>query len=102
MPTIGIGRANDRGTVYRGRVGTPVQNILLACGIRSSLLYAAMLVVVPMRWDAYSSASQTVSELSAIAAPTSGLMADSDPGSSRAAHADRGGQRQGTQTTSSP
>jgi hypothetical protein len=36
----------------------------------SSLLYAVMLVLVPMGWEGYSSASHTVSELSAIDAPT--------------------------------
>ena len=46
---------------------------LLTCGILASLLYAAMLVFVPMRWEGYSSASQTVSELSAIGAPTRSL-----------------------------
>jgi CubicO group peptidase (beta-lactamase class C family) len=43
---------------------------LLACGIVASLLYAAMLVLVPMQWEGYSSASQAISELSAIDAPT--------------------------------
>src|SRR6266571_8753399 len=43
---------------------------LLACGILSSLLYVAMNVFVAMQWEAYSSVSQTVSELSAIDAPT--------------------------------
>lgn len=42
----------------------------LACGILSALLYATMLVIVPLGWSGYSSASQTVSELSAIDAPT--------------------------------
>lgn len=42
----------------------------LACGFLSSLLYAAMNVVVPMFYEGYSLASQTVSELSAIGAPT--------------------------------
>ena len=42
----------------------------LACGLFSALLYAAMLIVVPLAWSEYSSASQTVSELSAIDAPT--------------------------------
>ena len=42
----------------------------LACGLASALLYATMLVVVPLVWSEYSSASQTVSELSAIDAPT--------------------------------
>jgi hypothetical protein len=44
--------------------------ILIVCGIAASLLYAAMLVFVPMQWESYSSTSQTVSELSAIGAPT--------------------------------
>src|SRR4051795_330093 len=46
------------------------RRILLTCGIVSSLLYVAMNVFVPLQWDGYSSASQTVSELSAIGAPT--------------------------------
>jgi len=46
---------------------------LLVCGVLSSLLYAAMNVVVPMQWEDYSSAAQTVSELSAIGAPTRAL-----------------------------
>jgi hypothetical protein len=50
-----------------------VRKVLLVCGILSSLLYVAMLVVVAMQWEAYSSASQTVSELSAIGAPTRAL-----------------------------
>lgn len=43
---------------------------LLACGILSSILYAAMNAFVPMGFDGYSLSSQTVSELSAIGAPT--------------------------------
>src|SRR4051812_18613573 len=43
---------------------------LLACGLAASLLYVAMNVFVPMQWDAYSSFSQTISELSAVDAPT--------------------------------
>src|SRR5579862_2852664 len=43
---------------------------LLVCGVLSSLLYVAMIVFVPMQWEGYRSASQTVSELSAIGAPT--------------------------------
>ena len=43
---------------------------LLACGLAASLLYIAMNVFVPTQWDAYSSFSQTISELSAIDAPT--------------------------------
>src|SRR5580765_6473483 len=50
-----------------------VRKVLLVCGILSSLLYVAMVVVIAMRWQGYSSASQTVSELSAIGAPTRAL-----------------------------
>lgn len=47
-----------------------VRKILVFCGILSSLLYVAMNIFVPMLFPGYSSASQTVSELSAIDAPT--------------------------------
>jgi hypothetical protein len=47
-----------------------VRRALLLCGILSSLLYVAMNVFVAMHWQGYSSISQTVSELSAIDAPT--------------------------------
>ncbi|HUX89233.1 MAG TPA: DUF998 domain-containing protein [Gallionellaceae bacterium] len=47
------------------------RNILLVCGILSALLYGAMIVAI--RYDGYSLLSQTVSELSAIGAPTRAL-----------------------------
>lgn len=47
-----------------------VRKILLIYGILASLLYVAMNILVPMVWEGYRSASQTVSELSAIGAPT--------------------------------
>jgi uncharacterized protein DUF998 len=47
-----------------------VRTSLLLCGILSSLLYVAMNVFIPIQWEGYSSASQTISELSAIGAPT--------------------------------
>jgi len=47
-----------------------VRKALLGCGILSSLLYVAMNVFVAMHWQGYSSVFQTVSELSAIDAPT--------------------------------
>jgi Protein of unknown function (DUF998) len=54
----------------REPVPSMARTILLVCGILSSLLYVAMNVFVPMQWEGYSSTSQTVSELSAIGAPT--------------------------------
>ena len=50
-----------------------LRKTLLFCGIASSLLYVAMNVFVAMQWETYSSASQTVSELSAVGAPTRSL-----------------------------
>ncbi len=49
------------------------RRIFLICGILSSLLYLALNILVPMQWPAYNSASQTVSELSAVNAPTRSL-----------------------------
>jgi hypothetical protein len=46
------------------------QKTLLICGILSSLLYVAMNIFVPLWDDSYNSFSQTISELSAIDAPT--------------------------------
>ena len=42
----------------------------LICGIASSFLYAGMNVFIPTGWPGYDSASRTVSELSAVGAPT--------------------------------
>jgi Protein of unknown function (DUF998) len=50
-----------------------LQKALLLSGLASSLVYAAVNVAAPMTWDEYSIASQTVSELSAIGAPTRAL-----------------------------
>ena len=44
--------------------------ILLVCGILSSLLYVTINIIVPVQWKSYNWVSQTVSELSAINAPT--------------------------------
>lgn len=49
------------------------EHVLLSCGILAALLYIGMLALVPMRWEGYRSAAQTISELSAIGAPTRSL-----------------------------
>src|SRR5687767_885542 len=54
--------------------GRMVRKVLLVCGIPSSLLYVAILVLAPMLWESYSSISQTVSELFAIDAPSRPLV----------------------------
>lgn len=73
MTTVGMAHGSGRNITQAVRSGSAVQRGLLACGVLSSLLYAAMLVFVPMRWPGYSSAAQSVSELSAIGAPTRSL-----------------------------
>jgi hypothetical protein len=47
-----------------------MKKILLMCGILSSLVYAAMNAFIPLLFDGYSYSYHTVSELSAIGAPT--------------------------------
>lgn len=50
-----------------------LRKALLVGGIVSSVVYVAMTVFIAMQWESYSSASQTISELSAIEAPTRSL-----------------------------
>src|SRR5580765_8406035 len=59
--------------MYFSRHNKFTRRIFLICGILSSILYLALNVLVPMQWPAYNSASQTVSELSAVNAPTRSL-----------------------------
>lgn len=47
-----------------------VSKMLLVCGALSSLLYFVINIIVPAQWADYSVVSQTVSELSAVDAPT--------------------------------
>jgi hypothetical protein len=47
-----------------------IRDAWLICGPISSLFYVAMNLIVPTKWPEYSPAAQTVSELSAVAAPT--------------------------------
>lgn len=42
----------------------------LLCGLVASVLYIAMNALIPLLWTGYSSFSQTISELSAVDAPT--------------------------------
>lgn len=51
-----------------------VRKALLVCGILSSLLYVATDIVAAMRYEGYSYTSQTISELSAIGAPTRAFL----------------------------
>jgi hypothetical protein len=60
--------SQNRITVHQA--GEMVPRALLVCGILSSLLYVAMNIVGALRFEGYDWLSQTVSELSAIDAPT--------------------------------
>ncbi|MCA8916004.1 MAG: DUF998 domain-containing protein [Planctomycetes bacterium] len=58
--------------------GTSVRQLttrraLLVCGTLAAGWYVLMNIFVPLQWPEYSAAAQTVSELSAINAPTRGL-----------------------------
>lgn len=55
-------------TGFSGKIS--LKKALLICGILSSLLYAAMNIFIPLLWEGYSFTSQTISELSAVDAPT--------------------------------
>ena len=52
-----------------------VRKVLLVCGILSSLLYVAINILGALQWEGYSLISQTISELSAIDAPSRPLVA---------------------------
>lgn len=52
-----------------------VRNILLVCGILSSVLYVGADIVAAMSWHSYSYTSQSISELFAIGSPTRWIFA---------------------------
>ncbi len=54
----------------KGLQATTLQKFLLLCGIFSVIWYAIINSIVPIQYPGYSIVSQTVSELSAIDAPT--------------------------------
>jgi len=52
-----------------------IRKVLLVCGILSSLLWVGADILAAMLYAGYSYTSQTISELSAIGAPTKSLLA---------------------------
>jgi hypothetical protein len=68
------GRGIFTATAHQDDLASPrraaLKRPLLACGVLSSVLYIAMNAFVPVLYEGYSAISQTVSELSAIGAPT--------------------------------
>jgi hypothetical protein len=65
----GLQRRSTASTHNRVRTER-LRQALLGCGILAAVLYVAMTLVVGMLWEGYSAGSQTISELSAIGAPT--------------------------------
>ncbi|HET6807952.1 MAG TPA: DUF998 domain-containing protein [Nitrososphaera sp.] len=58
-----------------GGTSSTLLKVLLICGIIASLLYGAIDILGGMVWHGYSFASQAISELTAIGAPTRQLLA---------------------------
>jgi hypothetical protein len=57
----------------KSKINSMFKKFLLSCGIFSSLLYMAMNIFVPVYFKGYDWVSQSISELSAIDAPTRSL-----------------------------
>lgn len=74
MTTLGVRPASARPISRPVRSGGMVQPALLACGIVSSLLYAATDLLGGLRYEGYSFTSQAVSELMATGAPSESLV----------------------------
>jgi hypothetical protein len=72
--TIDRAPERTRRNVPTQSLGGTQRRFMLAGGIGASLFYVAALVLGPMRWEGYSSADQTVSELFAIDAPSRPLV----------------------------
>lgn len=51
-----------------------VRKLLLVCGIVAPVLYVVTIVIADLMWEGYSSASQSVSELFAVEAPTKSFV----------------------------
>jgi hypothetical protein len=66
-------RGIQRRSAGRTKSGASVERWrkpLITCGILAGVVYIAMTMFVGMLWDGYSAAHQTISEISAIGAPT--------------------------------
>jgi hypothetical protein len=70
MATIISSRPSHEGAVSGRTPPGTLQKALLLCGILSSLVYVAADVTAGLSWSGYSFAAQTISELSAIGAPS--------------------------------
>jgi hypothetical protein len=74
MTTIAMIQDRRQTMAQSVRSGSIVRQVLLACGILSSLLYVATDVLGGMSYEGYSFASQMISELMAIGAPSEAFV----------------------------
>lgn len=74
MTAIGMPQVPGRAATQPVRRGRTVRRVLLACGILSPLVYVATDVLGGMRYPGYSFASQAVSELMAVGAPSEAFV----------------------------
>jgi hypothetical membrane protein len=74
MTTVGMTQGGGRTIAQPVRSGRIVLQVLLVCGILSSLLYVATDLLGGMRYEGYSFTSQAVSELMATGAPSEALV----------------------------
>jgi hypothetical membrane protein len=74
MTTIGMTGHHGRATVHGLWRGSRRRQVLLVCGIVSSLLYVTTDVLGGMRYDGYSFSSQAISELMAVGAPSEAFV----------------------------
>lgn len=70
MTTLGLTMASRRRRAPSVHSSSMVRQVLLWCGIFSSLLYAATDVLGGLRYEGYSFTSQVISELMAVGAPS--------------------------------
>jgi hypothetical membrane protein len=74
MVTLGISHAHGRTMAKPAGHASMVEEALLVCGIVSSLLYVATDILGGLRYEGYSFASQMVSELMAVGAPSEAFV----------------------------
>jgi CubicO group peptidase (beta-lactamase class C family) len=74
MTTSEMSRGRGRTTVNPVRSGRRVRQVLLLCGVLSSLLYAATDLLGGLSYPGYSFTSQAISELMAIGAPSEAVV----------------------------
>lgn len=74
MTTLGLTMAGRRARMEAAHSRSMTRQLFLACGVLSSLLYAATDFLGGMRYEGYSFTSQAISELMAVGAPSESFV----------------------------